>query len=502
MQQAHDLYEHYTYDRLVACGLSSSASATITGALRAINHGGPETWRIRGKEILDAIGADSDTEGLRDLIEFAQKYAGPPGHGDGLPPTGEDTNPKALGPSLATDDDDIGEATASEGAHVPEGDISDMVNVVEDTGDEHSANAATTHEDGGSSCEDTGTEEVDDRESEVKALPIDSIVVDKTIQPRLRLDPKAVEDYAQSMADGGHFPPVVVFSDFDEEYILADGFHRVAAAKEAGLVEILVEVRFGNERDARLFAVGANATHGLRRTNADKRKAVTMLLEDEEWGQWSDREIARLASVSHTFVSKVRAEANEQSRIEGPTASHSDNTGEDGLSGNGCQMPGDNRLVRRGDSEYEMDVSGIGKKDDKDTDPGFESAPVQPEEEGQPKTQNEHPDNAEGRIVDESPDASKEAGIAPDTIPGKPQPQPPAGNEEPTGREVLTALLHAIKHWVGESRKERKPVGDELFREAKRALDDGYPGFYERIVAPVKEQWAELEAVKAEVGDE
>jgi hypothetical protein len=30
------------------------------------------------------------------------------------------------------------------------------------------------------------------------------------------------------------------------------------------------------------------------------------LLEDEEWSQWSDREIARQCAVSKSFVSKVR----------------------------------------------------------------------------------------------------------------------------------------------------------------------------------------------------
>ena len=42
------------------------------------------------------------------------------------------------------------------------------------------------------------------------------------------------------------------------------------------------------------------------RTNADKRKAVITLLEDAEWSQWSDREIARRCQVSNTFVSNIR----------------------------------------------------------------------------------------------------------------------------------------------------------------------------------------------------
>ena len=65
-------------------------------------------------------------------------------------------------------------------------------------------------------------------------------------------------------------------------------------------------MRQGTRRDAVLHSVGANAQHGLRRTNADKRRAVETLLRDEEWSGWSDSEIARRCGVSHPTVAKVR----------------------------------------------------------------------------------------------------------------------------------------------------------------------------------------------------
>ena len=55
-----------------------------------------------------------------------------------------------------------------------------------------------------------------------------------------------------------------------------------------------------------LYAVGANASHGLRRTNTDKRRAVVRLLRDYEWSKWSDREIARRCGVANSFVGNVR----------------------------------------------------------------------------------------------------------------------------------------------------------------------------------------------------
>lgn len=44
----------------------------------------------------------------------------------------------------------------------------------------------------------------------------------------------------------------------------------------------------------------------MRRTNADKRRAVLRLLDDAEWAVWSDREIARRCGVAHPFVAKLR----------------------------------------------------------------------------------------------------------------------------------------------------------------------------------------------------
>lgn len=72
--------------------------------------------------------------------------------------------------------------------------------------------------------------------------------------------------------------------------------------------ELPAEVRNGTRRDALLFACGANASHGLRRSSADKRKAVETLLADDEWKQWSDREIAKRCHVSHVSVGSWRQE--------------------------------------------------------------------------------------------------------------------------------------------------------------------------------------------------
>lgn len=126
-------------------------------------------------------------------------------------------------------------------------------------------------------------------------------------QSRASINLETVSDYAESVKDGASFPPVVLFFD-GSQYWLADGFHRYEAYARAKAEEIPADIRQGTQRDAILHSVGANAHHGLRRTNDDKRRAVMVLLNDPEWSKWSDRDIARQCSVDHKTVGKYRSE--------------------------------------------------------------------------------------------------------------------------------------------------------------------------------------------------
>ncbi|MBB6407645.1 hypothetical protein [Mesorhizobium sangaii] len=141
-----------------------------------------------------------------------------------------------------------------------------------------------------------------------QSLALDLIKIDPDLQMREGgLDVGVVADYAEAMEGGASFPPIIIFFDGDV-YWPADGFHRIAAARKVGLDTIAADVRQGNRRDAILFAVGVNSNHGLRRTQADKRRSVETLLKDPEWSRLSDRAIAEKAKVSHPTVARVRAE--------------------------------------------------------------------------------------------------------------------------------------------------------------------------------------------------
>src|SRR5437868_6740275 len=130
-----------------------------------------------------------------------------------------------------------------------------------------------------------------------KKINTKDIVRDPRTQMREKdLDPAVVSDYALAMEIGDDFPPLTVFSEDGKSapFHLADGWYRTAAAEKAYNaapdVGVMIEanVRKGGMREAMLYAVGANTDHGVRRTNADKRKAVRALLSDDEWTDWSD----------------------------------------------------------------------------------------------------------------------------------------------------------------------------------------------------------------------
>ena len=48
------------------------------------------------------------------------------------------------------------------------------------------------------------------------------------------------------------------------------------------------------------------ATHGTRRTNADKRRSIETLLSDLEWSKWTDNKIAKLCGVHNETVGIAR----------------------------------------------------------------------------------------------------------------------------------------------------------------------------------------------------
>jgi ParB-like chromosome segregation protein Spo0J len=179
------------------------------------------------------------------------------------------------------------------------------------------------------------------------SILISKIRIDGGTQNRVQIDPSTVKEYSDAITEGSLFPPVIIFFD-GVDYWLADGFHRYHAHKNLGILEINAEVTNGTKRDAILYSVGVNAKHGLKRTNADKRKSVETLLGDPEWSKWSDNAIAKRCLVSNHLVSEIR-----KSHL-GEFQDSNDETY--------CDQPQDTkRTVERNGKTYEQDTSNIGK---------------------------------------------------------------------------------------------------------------------------------------------
>lgn len=133
------------------------------------------------------------------------------------------------------------------------------------------------------------------------ALP--KIITDAGTQCRAELNHETVSEYAEAMKSGVKFPPPVVFTD-GKGYWLADGFHRLEAAEQNGEKFIECDLRQGKRLDAVKFSLGANAAHGLRRTNADKQKSADIAVR--EFPDSSDGALAEMCAVSRQLIVDAR----------------------------------------------------------------------------------------------------------------------------------------------------------------------------------------------------
>lgn len=114
----------------------------------------------------------------------------------------------------------------------------------------------------------------------VTEVPVSALEHCERSQVRAGMNSQAVKRYKDDMDHGDIFAPVVVYREKGtERYVIADGHHRVHAAREAGKQTIAAEIREGDETAALEFALGANTRHGLQLSKPDIEKAVRLLEE-------------------------------------------------------------------------------------------------------------------------------------------------------------------------------------------------------------------------------
>ncbi len=150
-------------------------------------------------------------------------------------------------------------------------------------------------------------------------VEIKHLILDAGTQPRLSLDTDVIEDYAEQLkpfvagdVEDSPLPPIDVFRTPEGKLYLADGFHRVYAHKKAGWRNVEANIHDGTLLQAQVYALQANASHGLRRSNKDKLYAyqhLEKIAPEEQFRAMTNSEIGRIIACTEGFVRSHRAAA-------------------------------------------------------------------------------------------------------------------------------------------------------------------------------------------------
>lgn len=142
----------------------------------------------------------------------------------------------------------------------------------------------------------------------IKDIPLDSIVRSEEFQVRSRMNPSLVRKYAKAMESGNQFPPVQL-ADIKGKLFLVDGWHRHSAANSLNHETIAAEVKPMTRSEALQAAALANTRHGESLKPKEIRPAFKTFIKGrghkKSNGDWmSYREISQALGghVGHTTI--------------------------------------------------------------------------------------------------------------------------------------------------------------------------------------------------------
>jgi ParB-like chromosome segregation protein Spo0J len=148
---------------------------------------------------------------------------------------------------------------------------------------------------------------------QIQDIDLDDLVLDPALNLRDKLDEDTVNRYMDAW---NRLPPVTVY-DVDGRLLLADGFHRHAAAVTLGKKSMKAEIVHGTFADALDYVAGANLFHGLPLTRSERRRAIEIRLRLHH--DRSDRHLAEEMSVGRELVAKIRRQLVESKQIPAGT---------------------------------------------------------------------------------------------------------------------------------------------------------------------------------------
>lgn len=130
-------------------------------------------------------------------------------------------------------------------------------------------------------------------------IKLTDITIDPAVAIRQGTDDDTIQRYMDTFDE---LPPIIVYQT-DHKYLLADGFHRWAAASRLGHDDIEAEIREGDYEAASEYAIYANLKHGKPLSREEYKNAVRRLnLLHPDWGR--DR-LAQAVMRSSFFVTTI-----------------------------------------------------------------------------------------------------------------------------------------------------------------------------------------------------
>ena len=259
---------------------------------------------------------------------------------------------------------------------------------------------------------------------DIRDVPVDDLVLDPNLNLRDRLDEFTVERYAEAWE---RMPPVTVFQ-IEGRWLLADGFHRHAAAVKIGRRIMAAEVRTGTFSDALDFVAGVNLFHGLPLSRSERRRAVEVKLRLHH--DWSDRRLSEELGASRDLIAKTRKMLIDGGQLP----ASSSRIGADGKTYPSSGLPKD-------PNEHLPKGRAIAQQDDPRDRGGRETDPAPWDDAVTPMPKVEHSAFPAGLPTAPWDDASAKAiALAPTVAP-----------QAPTIDEMLTLMTNQITdliHWT------------------------------------------------------
>jgi transcriptional regulator with XRE-family HTH domain/DNA-binding transcriptional regulator YiaG len=142
------------------------------------------------------------------------------------------------------------------------------------------------------------------------ALTLTAVVFDESIYPRSEWQQSTVDRYAEALAAGEQFPPIVLERGTNR---LLDGMHRARAHRQAELAEIAVEFHdVPAGVPAKLYAASLSTRHGDRINREDLAEIAREIARENP--DYSFETIARYCGVTRKTVARWAGDVVERRR--------------------------------------------------------------------------------------------------------------------------------------------------------------------------------------------